>query len=370
MATRTGTSVLSRYSLPSRSPIAPPAIHWHRPLLWLAAAMAALSVGAVIGLVLDPRILTGAPIWAKPLKFALSVGIYAVTLAWLIGLLPVTDARRRRVAWWAGTVAAGFTAVEMVIIVGAAWAGSTSHFNVSTVLNTALWAIMAVSIVVVWLAAVPIAVLLLRTDLGDPARALAIRAGLLIALIGMALAFLMTGPTATQLTDYRGIVGAHTVGVADGGPSLPLLGWSTVAGDLRIPHFVGMHALQVLPFCALLLEVLAGRVPALTAPRVRRGILRVLVGLYLGVLTLLTGQALAGQSIVQPGAPVIAIAAALFLAAVVGIILTFRNRPSGHREPVDPGAGGVLRGGGGAEEQPHQAEHGAGGPDHRQGGPA
>ena len=71
----------------------------------------------------------------------------------------------------------------------------------STALNAALWAIMAVSIVVVWLAAVPIAVLLLRTDLGDPARALAIRAGLLIALIGMALAFLMTGPTAAQLTD-------------------------------------------------------------------------------------------------------------------------------------------------------------------------
>jgi nitrate reductase gamma subunit len=124
-------------------------------------------------------------------------------------------------------------------------------------------------------------------------------------------------------------VGAHTVGVADGGPGLPLLGWSTVAGDLRIPHFVGMHALQVLPLAALLLEALARRMPALARPLVRRGILRVLVGFYLGVLALVTGQALAGQSIVQPNALVIAIAAALFAAAAATIAVTLRRESGG-----------------------------------------
>jgi hypothetical protein len=371
MATRTGTSVTFRRTLPTGAPAGPPLIRWHRPLLWLAAVMAVTAVGAIVGLVIDPRTITGAPLWAKPLKFAISVGIYSVTLAWLIGLIPAADARRRRMAWWAGTVAAGFTAVEMVIIVGAAWAGLTSHFNVSTALNTALWAVMAVSIVVVWLAAVPIAVFLLRTDLGDPARALAIRSGLLIALVGMALAFLMTGPTAAQLNDYRGIVGAHTVGAADGGPSVPLLGWSTVAGDLRIPHFVGMHALQVLPFSALLLEVLARRIPPLAAPLARRGVLRVLVGLYLGVLTLLTVQALAGQSIVQPSVPVVAWTTTLLLAAAVGVTVTLRRHASsGHGESADSGPSGVLRGGGGSEQETHQAEHRAGGPDHGQRGTA
>jgi hypothetical protein len=192
---------------------------------------------------------------------------------------------------------------------------------------------MATSIVIVWLAAVPLAVLLLRSDLGDPARALAIRAGLLIALLGMALAFLMTGPTAAQLDDYQGIVGAHTVGVADGGPALPLLGWSTVAGDLRIPHFVGMHALQVLPFCALLLEALARWLPAragaLADPLARRGILRALIGLYLGVLALVTGQALAGQSIVQPSTPVVVIAGTLVVAAALAITVTVRRHATG-----------------------------------------
>jgi len=190
---------------------------------------------------------------------------------------------------------------------------------------------MAASIVTVWVAAVPIAVLLLRADLGDPARALAIRAGLLIALVGMGLAFLMTGPTAAQLDDYQGIVGAHTVGVADGGPGLPVLGWSTVAGDLRIPHFVGMHALQVLPLAALLLEVLGRRITLLAHPLARRGTLRVLVGLYLGVLALVTGQALAGQSVVQPSALVLALGAALVVAAALAVLLTLRRYPQPNR---------------------------------------
>ena len=301
---------------------APPAIRWHRPLLWLTVAMAAVAVAALVGLAVDPRVITGAPLWAKPLKFAISVGLYAVTLSWLIGLLPAAKTRSRRLAWWAGTIAAVFLVVEMVIIVGAAAAGLTSHFNVSTAFHAALWSVMAASIVTVWVAAVPIAVLLLRADLGDPARALAIRAGLLIALVGMGLAFLMTGPTAAQLDDYQGIVGAHTVGVADGGPSLPLLGWSTVAGDLRIPHFVGMHALQVLPLAGLLLEGLARRMPALARPLARRGILRALVGLYLGVLALVTGQALAGQSIVAPSALVAGLTVALFVATAAASAVT------------------------------------------------
>ncbi|WP_066596718.1 hypothetical protein [Cryobacterium arcticum] len=319
---------------------APPAIRWHRPLLWLAVAMAGLAVVALIGLFIDPRTVTGAPLWAKPLKFALSVGIYAVTLSWLIGLLPggVAGHRRlsaRRVAWWAGTVAAVFLVVEMVIIVGAAVAGVTSHFNVSDGFHAALWAIMAVSIVIVWLAAVPIAIVLLRTALGDPARALAIRSGLIIALVGMGLAFLMTGPTAAQLDDYQGIVGAHTVGVADGGPGLPVLGWSTVAGDLRIPHFVGMHALQVLPLAALLLELLGRRITLLAHPLARRGVLRVLVGLYLGVLALVTGQALAGESIVRPSALVLSLGAALVVAAALATALTLRsNLQPNRRTPV------------------------------------
>ena len=309
----------------------PQAVTWHRPLLWLALAMAGVIVVGAVGLLIDPRIVTGAPLWAKPLKFAISILVYALTLSFLLGLVR----RGRRVGWWAGTITAAGLLVEMVIIVGAAAAGATSHFNVTTPFHAALWHVMAGSIMVVAGIALLVAVLLFWADLGDPARSLAIRAGALIAVAGMGLAFLMTDATPTQLDNFSGIAGAHTVGVPDGGPGLPLLGWSTVAGDLRIPHFVGMHALQLFPVVALLLEFLARRIPALAAPATRFRLVWVVIGLYVGVLALLTGQALAGQSIVRPDMTVTGIAAVLLSGAVLaaaGILRgASRNRATGPR---------------------------------------
>jgi len=284
---------------------------WHRPLLWLTLGMVALAVIALVGLVVDLRTITGMPVWAKPLKFSLSVLIYSVTLSWLLGQLP----RAHPITWWVGTIASVFLAVEMIVIYGAAVAGTTSHFNVSTPFSAAIWGTMAVSIVIVWAATILVAVLLFRADLGDPARSFAIRSGLIIAVIGMGLAFLMTSPTAAQLSNFHGIAGAHTVGLPDGGPGLPLLGWSTVAGDLRIPHFVGMHAMQVIPIVALLLELGSRRVSALRDSGTRLGILVVIAALYLGVIAVLTLQALSGESIVHPDAAIATVSMALFLAA-------------------------------------------------------
>lgn len=293
---------------PAGAPIPLSSLTWHRPLLVLAALMALTLAVGVAGLLFDPRTLLGAPIWAKAVKFAISILLYAVTLSWLIAQVR----RFRRVAWWSGTVAVVFLVIEMVIIVGNIIAGTASHFNVVTPFHALLWSVMAVSIGIVWIATLVVGFTLFRSRLGDAARTLAIRAGVLIGLLGMALAGLMTSPRAEQLAGFRGISGAHAVGVADGGPGLFLLGWSTVAGDLRIPHFVGMHALQLLPLAMILLELAARRIPALRDQGTRWGIVWVLTGLYLGVLAVLTAQALGGESIVRPSAPVIATSVALF----------------------------------------------------------
>ena len=306
-----------------------------RPLLWLAGAMALLAVVCAAALVVDQRMLDGAPLWAKPLKFALSVLIYSVTLSWLIGLVR----RGRRVAGAAAWVAAVFLTVELVVIVGAAAAGGRSHFNVTTPLTTTLWSVMAISIVIVWLATLVVAGVLFRAELGNRARTLAIRAGLIVGLVGMGLGFLMTSPTARQLDDWQGIAGAHTVGAPDGGAGLFLLGWSTEAGDLRIPHFVGMHALQLLPLAALVLDLAARRIPVLRAPAVQARLMWVAIGLYAGVLVLLTVQALLGQSIVRPDGPVLVAGVLLFsgaLGAATAVLGTAWRASARERTPLEP----------------------------------
>lgn len=303
-----------------------PSTGWHRPLLVLAAAMAVLIVACVIGYAVDPRQLLGVSVWEKPLKFAISTAVYAITWSWLLAQLQ----RGRRLGWWAGTIVAVLLVIELVIIVGLAIVGETSHFNVSTPLHIALWSIMAGSIGTLWVATFVASVLLFRNRLGDAARGLAIRAGAIIALVGMALAFLMTGPTAAQLDDFQGIAGAHTVGVADGGPGLPVLGWSTVAGDLRIPHFVGMHALQVLPLLLIALELLARRVAVLRDVAVRWRLVAIATAAYAATLALLTAQALRGQSIVQPDPVTLAVAAVIVVASLGAVlaVLVAAHRPA------------------------------------------
>ena len=300
-----------------------PSIRWHRPLLALAAAMALLAVVCVIAALVDQRELLGVNVWEKPLKFAISTVIYSVTWAWLLPQLT----RGRRLAWWAGSVIAILLTIELIIIAGAAAFGVTSHFNVSTPFATTLWAIMAFSISALWVLTFVVSVMLFRNPLGDRARSAAIRTGAVLALVGMGLAFLMTGPQGDQISNYQGVIGAHTVGVADGGPGLPLLGWSTVAGDLRIPHFVGMHALQVLPLFLVALELLARRVPRLRDVAVRFRLVVLAAVTYAGALAVLTWQALRGQSIVSPDAATLAVGAAIAVIALAAAVLVLVRTP-------------------------------------------
>lgn len=313
------------------------AFAWHRPLMTVAAATAAMIPLGLIGMLADPRIVTGMPVWAKPTKFAISIAIYGITWAWLYARTRELAPGRTRGLFAAGTLAAVTLGVEQVIIVMQAARGTTSHYNATTPFDTAMWATMGVSIVLLWFGSLYLAAGLFRVRGVDPARALAVRAGAVLSVVGMALGFIMTTDPSLQAQADLGIVGAHTVGAIDGGPGLPLLGWSTVAGDLRIPHFVGMHALQALPLLLIVLELLAARVGVLGSPVVRRRLVAVATAAFTAVLALLTWQALRGQSIVAPDALTASTFGAIVVATVVGSVWALRPvRP----EPlVRPAAG-------------------------------
>jgi hypothetical protein len=192
----------------------------------------------------------------------------------------------------------------MVIIAGAAALGTTSHFNVSSIAHTVAWSAMGNMIVATWVANVVVGAILLRQRLADAAFAWSLRLGVLISTIGMGVAFFMTTPTDEQLataeqTGQMPVAGGHSVGVADGGPGLPIVGWSTEGGDLRVAHFVGLHGLQVLPILGVLLTRYA---PAWLRSRDRLALVWTAGLAYLAFVLLTTWQALRAQSIVAPDA--------------------------------------------------------------------
>jgi hypothetical protein len=251
--------------------------------------LAALAVPFGLGLLLDPRIITGAPAWLKPLKFAVSTAIYAFTLAWVFTYLPDWPRTRRIVG--AGTAAAFL--LEVAMIGGQAWRGTTSHFNVATPFDAAVFGVMGLVIVLQTLLAVALAVALWRQPFADPALGWALRLGVIVTVLGAFTGGLMTRPTSAQIADARAthqmpLSGAHTVGAPDGGPGLPLTGWSTRHGDVRVPHFIGLHAWQALPlFVVLVLR--RGR------DRTRTALAITAAGAYAAVFVGLLVQALRGM---------------------------------------------------------------------------
>jgi hypothetical protein len=214
---------------------------WRRHAFLTALTLGHLALALLLALcaTIDDAQVLGISRWIKPLKFALSIAIYLGALAWYAPELGTARDRR-----WPLALAGWTMVVEIVAIVSQAARGTTSHYNVASGLDAALFSAMGTAIALNSLAMAWCAVLAWRTHREAPsAYRLGIVLGLVVALAGSAVGGVMIANN------------AHTVGLADGGPGLPLLNWSTVAGDLRIAHFVGLHALQGLP----LLGALAGR---------------------------------------------------------------------------------------------------------------
>ncbi len=200
-----------------------------------------------------------------------------------------------------GWTTAVVMAIEMAIIAAQAYRGTTSHFNASTPLDITLFSLMGVAIVVQTLSTIAVAVALWRERFADAALGWALRLGMTMTIAGAFTGGLMTAPTSEQLAAARAgermtIAGAHTVGAPDGGPGLPGTGWSSEHGDLRVPHFLGLHALQALPLVAL---ILARR---RLEDRMRVRMVIIAAASYAALFGILLMQALRGQSILIPDA--------------------------------------------------------------------
>ncbi|MGW1280013.1 hypothetical protein ACWD4V_24090 [Streptomyces tsukubensis] len=268
-----------------------------QPLVAVVAVSGLVTVVALVGLVVDPREITGQPAWAKPARFAFSFGLYGVTVIWLLTFVRGHERLVRIMCW---TTVTGVS-VEAVAAAWAAAAGTTSHFNFSTVLAGTRTLVMLLASLALVLVAVVAVVLLLRERVEPPALAWALRLGLVVLLAGMAVPYLMVQPTPAQeaaadLGRGMPVIGAHTVGLPDGGPGMPVTNFSTEGGDWRVAHFVGVHSLQALVLLGLLLTL----GPRMLGPRHRTALVWVAAGVCLALTGILTWQTHRAQPLTAP----------------------------------------------------------------------
>lgn len=276
-----------------------------RVLALATGVYVAIAAACAAGIVVDEREITGEPAWVKPFKFAVSIGLVGATTSWLRNRLPRTRAADR--ATIAITVA---LVVEQVLISLQAARGVRSHFNVGTPFDGAVFGAMGLFVAIAFTGLLVLALQATRRSTGDRVVDTVARWGCWLVIGGASVGFALVAAD------------AHTIGGPDGGPGLPLVGWSTELGDLRPGHFVGLHGLQAL----IVLAALAGR--ARQAERRTLAAIRG-AGAAIAVLTVaLTVQAFARQPVTSASSfAVVAAAAAGAYAA---------SRFGGRRAQVEP----------------------------------
>lgn len=207
-----------------------------------------------MGLVLDDRVLNYSPLWLKPLKFAVSSVIYSITLLYLTSLIP----NQKSIKLANAITNYGLT-VELIIIYLQAYRGRMSHFNFQTFDDMILFQVMAFAIVLVWMSLLIYIWGFFKLDANKNLLIPTIRVGLIITFFSMGMAFTMTSPSKEDLKKAEAnqgpigiVMGSHSVNETDETKRLPLTSWARTGGDLRIAHFLGLHALQALLFLGFL----------------------------------------------------------------------------------------------------------------------
>ncbi|MAD29604.1 MAG: hypothetical protein CMC00_01060 [Flavobacteriaceae bacterium] len=173
----------------------------------------------------------GVNAWFKPLKFAISIGLFSWTMAWYCHYL--LDFNVTPFNWTVITLF-GF---ELVYIIFQASKGQLSHFNISTPIHSLLYSLMGLIAALITLYTAYIGFLFFTQSFPNlPVYYVwSIRLGILIFVI-----FSFEG----------GLMGSrmnHSVGAINDNSNWWIIGWSKTVGDLRVSHFIGMHALQLLP---------------------------------------------------------------------------------------------------------------------------
>jgi hypothetical protein len=237
---------------------------------------------------LDDRILRGVNIWSKPVKFALSFGLHLATLLWLASLL--THEAQRYFSTRLALIAASLASVTEVFYVALQSArGRASHFNFETPFDSFMYyGVMGGSALVIVMATFALGVSVLKNPKPSLAKGLRMGAGW-----GAIFCAVTTLIVAGALASGRFSGAGPWIGsIRTDAGGLPIVGWSTSVGDLRVPHFFATHLIQILPLVGWLADQLASKTRVSPNPR---WVVIVVLMLTLLLVSGLFVQALSGQ---------------------------------------------------------------------------
>jgi hypothetical protein len=203
-----------------------------------------------IAFAVDDRTLGGVDVWLKPLKFELSLALFAFTLAWFMPMASEAFRRSRagRFVVWGFILPSVF---EIAYIAFRASRAEASHFNVETPLAFLGYVLMGIGAVTLTAAAPVLAWGIARRDAppAEPAYRLAV-------ILGLVLTFALGGVAGIVMSTGT----SHAVGIpAPGDTGIPIFGWLRSAGDLRVAHFLGVHAQQLVPMAGAALVLLLAK---------------------------------------------------------------------------------------------------------------
>lgn len=198
----------------------------------IAVLMLLLTFVLIIPLLIDTRQILGINPWIKPMKFSLSIVIYATTIAWFLEYIKTSP----RWSYWISRLTALSLMVDMLIILIQSARGVQSHFNKTSNFDALLFGVMGIMIgLSTLLITIYMLILIRKKTSGDGPFKWSIIMGILV--------FLAASWVGGVMIQY----GSHTIGAQDGGPGITFFNWSLDHGDLRVAHFIGLHALQIIP---------------------------------------------------------------------------------------------------------------------------
>jgi hypothetical protein len=205
-----------------------------------------------IAYVFDNRLINDINIWTKPNKFNVSFLIQLVTVIWLWKLV---EPAKRNSKFGAGLVAALSVSglIEIFYIAFQSLRGRASHFNNQTAWESFMYfAVMGGAAVVLVVTSSMVGVMIWRFATASARANKGLYWG---AASGLFLGGIATLITASVLASGAIAGPGHWVGgVRTDVGGLPIVGWSTTGGDLRVSHFFATHLMQAIPVAGWLAD--------------------------------------------------------------------------------------------------------------------